>query len=140
MIRPSSLAYAVLMLGGCVGGPGLDGNAGRALARDVAAYATASCFAALDDPFLRDQGQLWAGGVVQRGEGPIEALIPLADAVRAELERSGVGQGKPDGSHAPSKPMPVMTCGEIVHAPAVAAGMARAETALRSAYRARRRD
>lgn len=135
MTRRSSTPLAFLLLGACAGGPGPEQAGGQeALARDVAAYAVASCLARLDEPFLREQGVLWAGAVVQRGHGPVEPLIALAEAVEAELARTGVAQGKPDGPGAPTKPMPLMTCGEIVHRPAVRAATARTAAALRPSY------
>ncbi len=127
------LGFAPL-LGGCATAPLAERDV---VARDVAAYAMASCFAMQDQPYLRDQGERWASGVIQRGEGPIEAWTPIAQAVRAELARSGIGQGKPERPTEPSIPLPVLTCGEIGDAPAVRAAMVRARAALAADYRAR---
>jgi hypothetical protein len=127
-----------LLLGACAAAP-LPVPAAKddALARDTAAYAVASCLTMVGNPYLREQGELWAGGVIQRGAGPIEAWTPIADAVKAELARSGVGQAKPERPSDPGRPMPVMTCGEIGHAPGVAAAVAKARAALAADYRAK---
>ena len=109
-----------------------------ALIRDTTAYAVASCFSALPDAFLRDQGYRWAGGIIERGSGPMEAWTPIAEAVKAELKRGGIGQGKPEGPDAPNVALPVMTCGEIADAPGVAAAIATVREALAGAYRAAR--
>lgn len=87
--------------------------------RDLVAYASASCFAMQTEPLLKQQGERWAGGVMQRAHGPVEAWTPVADAVRAELKRGGVGLAKPERVDAPPVTLPLMTCGEIADTPAV---------------------
>jgi len=104
------------------------------LQRDLAGYATASCFAALPQPLLRKQGERWAGAVIQRGHGAIEAWASLARAVTKELKRTGLDQGLGDGPDSAPTPLPVMTCGEITARPAVRAAMAQAAKALAKDY------
>lgn len=105
-----------------------------ALDRDLAAYAAASCFAALPQPFLKEQGERWAGAVIQRGHGSPEQWIPVADAVAAGVKRAGIAQGQGDGPQAPPVPLPVMTCGEITQAATVRAAIATAHRALTADY------
>lgn len=76
--------------------------------------------------------------MVERGAGSLEDWAPVADAVRAELKRSGVKQGRPEKPSDPAVPLPVMTCGEIADTPAVRAATTRARAALAGAYRGRK--
>jgi hypothetical protein len=105
-----------------------------ALERDVAAYAMASCFAALPQPIFQQQGERWAGAVIQRGHGAIEQWTALAEAVAGELKRTGIAQGQGEGPQAATVPLPVMTCGEITTTPAVRAAMRSAEKGLAIDY------
>lgn len=109
---------------------------GRALRaeRDLVAYASASCFAMQAEPLLKQQGELWAGGVMQRAHGPVEVWTPVVDAVRAELKRSGVGVAKPERVDAPPVTLPLMTCGEIADTPAVRRAIDIAMKAVASQY------
>lgn len=130
---------AALVLTACAGTGSASAPAGAsALDRDLAAYASASCLTLQDNAYLRDQGQRWASAVIQRGGGAIEPWTAVADAVAAELRRSGVAEGQPETPSAPGVPLPVLTCGEIAAAPAVAAAITAARTALAPAYRSRR--
>ncbi len=97
-------------------------------------YAAASCFAALPQLFLKQEGEPWAGAVIQRGRGGPEQWIPVVDAVAAELKRAGIVQGQGDGPQSPTMPLPVMTCGEITRAATVRAAIATAHRALAADY------
>ena len=108
------------------------------LQRDLASYATASCFAALPQPLLHHGSERWAGAVIAHGHGPIEPWAALARAVADELKRTGIDQGQGAGPDAPPTPLPVMTCGEITDRPAVRAAMETAVKALAKEYRAAR--
>lgn len=128
----------IALLTACAGAPpSRAGEAPGEAAQDAAAYAVASCFAAQPQPFLQDQGNRWAGAIIQRGAGPLETWIGIAEAVKAELASSGIKQGQGDGPSAATIALPVMTCGEIAAAPAVRTALARAIASLEPAYRAR---
>ncbi len=111
-----------------------------ALQRDLVDYAMASCFAAQPDPYLKDQGQRWAGAVMQRAHGPVELWTPVADAVARELGRTGIGGAQPDRPGLPGIPLPVMTCGEITETPSVRMAIETAARALRADYANRPND
>ncbi len=111
-----------------------------AVREELAHYATASCFAFQRDAYLKDQGQRWAGAIVQNASGAIEPWAPVADAVKRELARSGVAQGQDDGPRSPTIPLPVMTCGRIAAAPAVRRAIDAAATALSQTYSDRQRQ
>lgn len=97
-------------------------------------YATASCFAFQQNAYLKDQGERWAGAIMQNARGPIEKWTPVADAVKAELARSGVAQGQGEGPQSPTVPLPVMTCGQIAAKPTVKRSIEAAATALEGDY------
>lgn len=132
------LWLGALLISGCASAP-VGGVAAAAdqMGLDMAAYAEASCLAAQKQTYLRDQGERWAGAVIQRGAGPIETWKAIGDAVDKELARSGIAQGQGDGPAAPTVPLPIMTCGEIANMPSVRAEIARAATVLSPAYRAK---
>lgn len=132
MIRTRLLP--ALLAGSCAVTAGAAPAPSPSLLRDLDAYAAASCLAALDHPFLKDQGERWAGAVVQRSAGPIAAWRPVADAVRLELKRAGIAQAQGAGPRAPALALPVMTCGEIADAPPVRRAIARAAATLTGAY------
>ncbi|WP_230632325.1 hypothetical protein [Sphingomonas sp. Leaf37] len=134
MIR--AVILAVLPLAPCSAAAAVPpSTVPSALDRDLAAYAVASCFAAMPQPHLKEQGERWAGAVIQRGHGSPEQWSPVADAVAAELKRAGIAQGQGDGPQAPTVPLPVMTCGEITHAATVRAAIAIARRALTVDYK-----
>lgn len=102
---------------------------------DLVEYATASCFAFQQNEYLKDQGERWAGAVMQNARGPVEKWTPVADAVKAELTRSGVAQGQGEGPQSPTVPLPVMTCGRIAATPAVSRSIDAAAKAMADDYR-----
>ena len=108
--------------------------------RDLTRYAMAACLAAQDQPYLKDQGQRWASGLIELGHGPVEAWLPVAQAVTAELARTGVGMSKPDGPLHPSVPTPLMTCGHIADAPLERAAIDTAARALAADYAAQPKE
>jgi hypothetical protein len=101
---------------------------------DLVQYATASCLAFQQNEYLKDQGERWAGAVMQNAHGPIEKWTPVADAVKAELARSGVAQGRGEGPQSPTVPLPVMTCGRIAATPTVSRSIDAAANALVDDY------
>lgn len=121
----------VAVLAGCSGQPQPAKPAAR---DDLVQYATASCFAFQQNPYLKDQGERWAGAVVQNARGPVEKWTPVVNAVKAELARSGVAQGQAEGPQALTVPLPVITCGRIATTSAVGIAIDRAAKALAEDY------
>ncbi len=104
------------------------------LHRDLADYATATCFAAQQNAYLKDQGERWAGAVMQRAHGPVEQWTAVADAVAAELKARGIAAGQGEGPQSATIPLPVMTCGQIAATATVRAAIERAASALAADY------
>lgn len=123
------------LLAGCSGQSQPVKAETKPAARDVLVqYATASCFAFQQNDYLKDQGERWAGAIMQNARGPVEEWTPVADAVKAELARSGVAQGQGEGPQSPTVPLPVMTCGKIVATPAVSRSIDASAKALADDY------
>jgi len=103
--------------------------------RDVEGYAIATCLLKQKEPYLRDQGGLWADGIVQRSHGDIQDFTPVAAAVAADIA------GKPmPMAHRESDPMhpaaiPLHFCAEIIDDTPVHAAIERAIKKLTPAYR-----
>lgn len=107
-----------------------------ALRADVQGYAMAACLTWQDEPFLREQGYLWGGAVMQRGHGAPDDWIALSHVVAAAATRRAMPMAHGDGAvHDPLKPMPLLFCHELVRSPAVRAAKARAMRRLAPAYR-----
>lgn len=107
-----------------------------ALDRDLESYAVASCMIATQIPSLVEQGQGWAGALVERSHGPIEEFHLIATVVEEEIRVSGFAVGHRDAPVASGSVMlHMLTCGEIIDAPRVARAIGRARTALAHAYR-----
>ncbi len=99
-------------------------------------YAAASCLAFQPNEYLKDQGERWAGAIMQNARGPAGKWTSVANAVRAELSRSGVAQGQGSAPQAPIIPLPVMTCGRITDTPSVCRSIDIAAHALATDYAA----
>lgn len=116
--------------------PALSGDAPVALHDDLIGYATASCLILQDNPYLQDQGQRWAGAIMQGAHGGTEKWAPVAAAVKTEFVTSGVAQGQGEGPQAPTVPLPVMTCARIAAAPVVRKAIDLAARSLAADYQA----
>jgi len=93
---------------------------------DAEGYAMAACLTRQMPERLRDEGHLWARGVMERG-GRLSTWRALGEAVAAEAARRPMAMGRGDGPVAdPLVPMPVLHCHEVVRSPAVRAAIARA--------------
>jgi hypothetical protein len=128
------LAMLLTACGGHGTAPG--GDMPAALRDDLVGYATASCLLLQDNSYLQDQGQRWAGAIMQNAHGGVEKWAPVAAAVRAELATSGVAQGQGEGPRAPTTPLPVMTCGRITSTPIVRRAIDLAARSLAADYSA----
>ncbi|MEE7465480.1 hypothetical protein MFUR16E_32065 [Methylobacterium fujisawaense] len=96
----------------------------------------AACLTSQDVPFLREQGYLWGGAVIQRGHGPLDDWTALARAVAASAARRAMPMARGDGAvHDLLKPMPLLFCHELVRSPAIRAAKIRAMRRLAPAYR-----
>lgn len=135
----SAIVFLTL-LAGCSGQPQpVKAETNPAAHDDLVQYATASCFAFQQNEYLKDQGERWAGAIMQNARGPVEKWTPVADAVKAELARSGVAQGQSEGPQSPTVPLPVMTCGMIATTTAVSRSIDAAAKALAEDYRVEKR-
>lgn len=133
MMRAAMMALS--LLAACGGhAPSTGAGAPSPLQDDLVAYATASCFTMQQNDYLKDQGQRWAGAIMQGAHGPVEKWVPVATAVKAELARSGVAEGQGEGPMAPAVTLPVMTCGRIATTPGVRQAIEAAATALANDY------
>ena len=112
-----------------------DAYARSAVQRDVEGYAIASCLAAQDQPYLKDQGDGWASVIIQRGKGELDALTAVAAAVKAELAKGGMAIVHNEDGPIKDKPLPVLYCSEIIDAPSVHAAINTAVKKLAPSYR-----
>jgi hypothetical protein len=106
-----------------------------AVERDVEGYAIASCLAALDQPYLKDQGDGWASAIIQRSKGGIDAFVAVGAAVKAELAKGGMAVIHNETGPETDKPLPIMYCSEIVNASSVHAAITKAVKKLTPSYR-----
>ena len=103
------------------------------LGAEVEGYAAAACLTRQEQPFLRDEGHLWAAGIMERVGGSLDHWVALADAVGAEAARRPMPVARVDGpERASSRPMPVLFCHELVRTPAVRAAIKLALRRLRT--------
>ena len=112
-----------------------DAYARSPVQRDVEGYAIASCLAAQDQPYLKDQGDGWASVIIQRGKGELDALTAVAAAVKAELAKGGMAIVHNEDGPIKDKPLPVLYCSEIIDAPSVHAAINTAVKKLAPSYR-----
>jgi len=96
--------------------------------RDAERYAIAACLAQQNHPYLSEQGQDWAGAIVQRAQLDFDVLKKLSTAVRQEPAKGNMAVG-----HRDSEPvgkgdfaMPVLYCAEIIDTPLIRAAIERA--------------
>ena len=90
----------------------------------VNGYAVASCFAQLNDPFLKDQGDRWAGAIVQySGRYDFDILLPVAQAVKKEVAKQEMIIVTDDNHPKLGKELPLFYCYDIVLKPAVRAAI-----------------
>jgi hypothetical protein len=117
------------------GTPATAADARTAVQRDVEGYAVASCLAAQNQPYLKDQGDGWASAIIQRGKGSLDAFARVAAAVKKELSKGNMAIIRSESEPTRDKPLPVMYCSEIVDVPSVHAAIAKAATDLAPSYR-----
>lgn len=130
-----SLSAAILLCA-CAHGPALSAER-DAVTRDVEGYAIASCLVAQPSPYLKDQGDGWASGIVQRGAGPIEAFTGLAKVVQDEAGKGDMPQSRDETAPMELKPLPIQYCAEIIDTPRVRQAIGDAVKQLTPAYRQR---
>jgi hypothetical protein len=123
----SAVAYAAT--------PPADAQARTAVERDVEGYAIASCLAAQDQSYLKDQGNGWASAIIQRGKGDIGPLKAVTAAVNAELAKGDMAIIRSEKDSMKDMVLPVMYCGEIIDAPPVHGAIKKAVKALAPDYR-----
>jgi hypothetical protein len=103
--------------------------------RDVEGYAIASCLIKQDVPYLKDQGALWADGIVQRSHGDIEHFRSVAEAVDADLAHKPMAMARRESDPKHAAPVPVPFCAEIIDDAPVHAAIDKAIKELTPAYR-----
>jgi hypothetical protein len=103
--------------------------------RDVEGYAVASCLIKQKEPLLKDQGALWADGIVQRSHGDIEDFRSVAEAVVADVAQRPMPQARRESDPMHAAPIPVPFCAEIIDDPPVRAAIDKAIKKLTPAYR-----
>jgi len=114
---------------------GSDARARSPVQRDVESYAIASCLAAQDQPYLRDQGDAWASVIIQCAKGELDVLTAIATAVKAELAKGDMAVIRSETAPMKGKPLPVLYCGEIIDAPSVRTAIDKAIKKLAPSYR-----
>jgi hypothetical protein len=118
-----------------LGLPGQPAYGRSDVQRDVEGYAVASCLIKQKEPYLKDQGALWADGIVQRSHGDIEDFRSVADAVEADIAQKPMALARRESDPMHAVPVPVPYCAEIVDDPAVRAAIDKAIKKLTPAYR-----
>jgi hypothetical protein len=103
--------------------------------RDVEGYAVASCLMKQKEPYLRDQGALWAGGIVQRSHGDVEDFRRVAGAVDADIAQKPMPAARRESDPMHAVPVPVPFCAEIIDDPPVRAVIDKTIKKLTPAYR-----
>jgi hypothetical protein len=103
--------------------------------RDVEGYAIASCLLKQTEPYLRDQGALWADAIVQRSAGDIEPFKSVADAVDVDVAHKPVPMSRRESDPMHAAPVPLPYCAEIIDDRPVRAAIDRAIKKLAPAYR-----
>jgi hypothetical protein len=124
-MRKSQLRIAVALLAATTSDAATsasDAHARTAVRRDVEGYAIASCLAAQDQQYLKDQGDGWASAIIQRGKGSLDAFTGIASAVKAELAKANMAVIRRE-NETKDKPLPIMYCSEIIDAPSVRAAI-----------------
>ncbi len=104
------------------------------LSRDLESYAIAACLAGRPERELKAQGEGWASAIVQRGHGPIGPCRKVADVARDQALASGPAVIRNETSATGDQTLPIMTCVEIVEAPAVRTAITRATIRLAPFY------
>ena len=123
-----AVASGVLPMGGAVARSALD--------RDLEGYAIASCMIASRDTVLMEQGQGWAGAIVQRSHGPIEIFSGVSKVVNEKIRVSGFAVGHQDGPvQSNGTKLFMLTCGEIIDQPSIVRAVARARLKLARYYK-----
>lgn len=105
-----------------------------AVERDVEDYAVATCLTKQNEPFLKEQGDLWADAIVQRSHGPIEDFSSVADAVIADVTKKPIALARQESDPMHAKPVPILFCAEIVDDKPVRAAIDKAIKKLAPEY------
>lgn len=95
----------------------------------------ATCLLKQQEPYLKDQGALWADGIVQRSHGDIEDFRSVAEAVEAEVARKRMVMARRESDPMHAAPVPVPYCAEIIDDPGVRVAVDKAIKKLTPAYR-----
>ena len=134
-LSPATTSCALAAVLVWVGFPAQTAYARSDVQRDVEGYAVASCLIKQKEPLLKDQGALWADGIVQRSHGDIEDFRSVADAVDADVAQKPLPQARRESDPMHAAPVPVPFCAEIIDDAPVRAAIDKAIKKLAPAYR-----
>jgi len=81
--------------------------------RDAESYAIAACLANQKHPYLKEQGDAWAGEVVQGSQLTIEAMAEISEVVRQEIAKGGMPVAYSELGDERDRTMPILYCVEI---------------------------
>ncbi len=98
-------------------------------------YAIATCLLKQKEPYLKDQGALWADGIVQRSHGDIQDFTPVAAAVAADIAGKPMPMAHRESDPMHAAPTPLPFCAEIIDDDPVRAAIDKAIKKLTPAYR-----
>jgi len=97
------------MLSGCARYDDIQTN----VRRDAESYAMASCFFYQKHPYLKEQGDAWAGTIVQGSQLTIDAMEEIYTAVRQEIAKGKMPVAYSELGDERDRTMPVLYCVEI---------------------------
>jgi len=99
--------------------------------RDAESYAIASCLGFQTQLDLDRQTEAWGSAVIERTELPLDALLEIAELVRAEVAKGAMPRGWSEPNES-GKVLPLLYCGEIIDKPVIRASINRALTASKN--------
>ena len=132
--KVAGLCLLTMMLSACNATFPIKAIDRSAVRRDVESYAIASCLAYQKQPYLKEQGDGWASAIVQRSEGDINALIVVAQAVKAEVAKGKMEVNLNDNGPKHVEVLPVAYCFEILDSPSIHAAVKKAIKKLTPSY------
>ena len=120
-----------LSAAGCMTGAEKAGGSRPFVLRDVEGYAIACCLARQTEPYLKDQGDAWASGIVQRSHGDMERFKGVCEQVEHETAKGDMFVILTDRkAESAVKTVPLAYCAEIIDTPSVRDAIQKAVEAL----------
>lgn len=110
-----SIIALVFYITGCSLGYSKDtSTVDTKIIRDLQAYAMASCYTYLSDPYLSDQGDAAASVVIQRSNLHPNDLSALISAVKDYSIKNKQPTMRSENLTAAEKELPVLFCSEVI--------------------------